>query len=300
MANRHYGKLGDLWKHIPLCEILSIETPVWYGESHAGDATYPLTRSDERDFGIFHLLDAVERAGETDDWIYTRYFKTTSREHFPGSPALAMDVLTDPSTQFVFCDLDQASLDNIRAFAMHDDRNVACIADDGVMTMDRWLRDASTSGAFVHLDPYLPGERASEDSLSSDELFFQLASRGIKVMLWYGFHASSSNETDERFRISRDARWQQINDAASDLEIDDLSLWCGEVFLRDMLRGPLPDDLGIHGCGVLCANLSDASIDRCRGAGEALVRWYDGATMSNGVAGDLVFEEIRLSETPAG
>jgi hypothetical protein len=33
MANTHYGEIGDIWKHLPLAEILAIERPRRYWES---------------------------------------------------------------------------------------------------------------------------------------------------------------------------------------------------------------------------------------------------------------------------
>lgn len=39
MANRHFAKLADVWKHLPLVEVLSIERPANYWESHAGHAS---------------------------------------------------------------------------------------------------------------------------------------------------------------------------------------------------------------------------------------------------------------------
>jgi hypothetical protein len=53
MANIHYGNIGDVWKHLPLAEILSMEAPNTYWESHAGSSQYPLTHSAERDYGVF-------------------------------------------------------------------------------------------------------------------------------------------------------------------------------------------------------------------------------------------------------
>jgi 23S rRNA (adenine2030-N6)-methyltransferase len=53
MANIHYGNIGDIWKHLPLAEILAIEAPSAYWESHAGSSHYALTHSPEREYGIF-------------------------------------------------------------------------------------------------------------------------------------------------------------------------------------------------------------------------------------------------------
>jgi hypothetical protein len=34
MTNIHYAKIGDVWKHLPLAEVLSIERPGRNWESH--------------------------------------------------------------------------------------------------------------------------------------------------------------------------------------------------------------------------------------------------------------------------
>jgi 23S rRNA A2030 N6-methylase RlmJ len=36
MANPHFGKLGDVWKHAALAEVLERERPRRYAETHAG------------------------------------------------------------------------------------------------------------------------------------------------------------------------------------------------------------------------------------------------------------------------
>jgi 23S rRNA A2030 N6-methylase RlmJ len=42
MANRHFGKLADVWKHGALLAVLDRERPARYAETHAGSGTYPL------------------------------------------------------------------------------------------------------------------------------------------------------------------------------------------------------------------------------------------------------------------
>ena len=62
MANHHYGRIGDIWKHLPLAEILEIEQPAEYWESHGGSARYPLTHSWQRDFGVFYFLSHAAKS----------------------------------------------------------------------------------------------------------------------------------------------------------------------------------------------------------------------------------------------
>jgi 23S rRNA A2030 N6-methylase RlmJ len=51
--NRHFAELGDVWKHLPLAEILHMDPPRVYWETHAGSASYPLTESPSRLHGLF-------------------------------------------------------------------------------------------------------------------------------------------------------------------------------------------------------------------------------------------------------
>jgi 23S rRNA A2030 N6-methylase RlmJ len=57
MANRHFGKAGDVWKHLMLCEVLAALKPTHYAESHAGTGVYDLVRDDERNYGVGHFLE---------------------------------------------------------------------------------------------------------------------------------------------------------------------------------------------------------------------------------------------------
>lgn len=38
MANRHFGKFADAWKHLVLGEVLVATSPARYAETHAGSA----------------------------------------------------------------------------------------------------------------------------------------------------------------------------------------------------------------------------------------------------------------------
>ena len=40
MANRHFGKIADVWKHAALAEVLELEPPGRYAETHAGSGAY--------------------------------------------------------------------------------------------------------------------------------------------------------------------------------------------------------------------------------------------------------------------
>ena len=61
MANPYYGDIGDAWNHPPLLELMRIDSPRFYWESHAGSARYPLLRSWQRDYGVFRFLEHASR-----------------------------------------------------------------------------------------------------------------------------------------------------------------------------------------------------------------------------------------------
>jgi 23S rRNA A2030 N6-methylase RlmJ len=79
MANVHYGNIGDIWKHLPLAEILAIEAPNTYWESHAGSSHYALTHSPEREYGIFYFARAANQSKLLSHAVYTQLLKGYER-----------------------------------------------------------------------------------------------------------------------------------------------------------------------------------------------------------------------------
>src|SRR5262245_52663142 len=98
MANPHFGKVSELLKHGLLAEVLAADRPMRFAETHAGSASYPLTHSPERDYGIYRFL------GTTDQTLRTSAYRqvltslsgeggATTPERCPGSPLVAMSIL---------------------------------------------------------------------------------------------------------------------------------------------------------------------------------------------------------------
>src|SRR5919112_3263013 len=168
MANVHYAKIGDVWKHLPLAEVLSIERPGSYLESHAGSSSYPLTRSPERDYGAFLFLKLAVRSSVLEGSAYRRLLYPSDHDEtpptYPGSPLIAMELLGDAGGRFVFCDVDGASLATIaedaRALGIPSD-HVRLMQGDGVSTLEKELvrlSEEEATGTFLHVDPYRPFE----------------------------------------------------------------------------------------------------------------------------------------------
>jgi 23S rRNA (adenine2030-N6)-methyltransferase len=97
MANIHYARIGDVWKHLPLAEVLAVERPGSYWESHAGSSSYPLTRSPQRDYGVFLFLERADRSKALKGSAYRRllYLRESGGipPAYPGSPMIAMEML---------------------------------------------------------------------------------------------------------------------------------------------------------------------------------------------------------------
>ena len=112
MANQHYGRIGDVWKHLPLAEVLAIHRPAEYWESHAGSTRYLLTPSWERDFGVFHFLAGSKQSPLL---AASRYRQLLSRYagFYPGSCEIAMRTLGTASS-YLLCDTD---LESVRSLA---------------------------------------------------------------------------------------------------------------------------------------------------------------------------------------
>src|SRR5215210_1608483 len=284
MANVHYARIGDVWKHLPLAEVLAIERPGRYWESHAGSSTYPLTRSPERDYGVFYFLERAGRSSALKGSAYRRLLDPCERgmtpQTYPGSPLIAMKLLGSAGSRFVFCDLDGASLANIaqdaRALGVPAGR-VRLVQGDGVSTLDgglAGLTEAEAARMFLHVDPYRPLEpgRGGETPL---RLFARAAERGVGCMLWYGFDATSDRA------VVLDALGEGIAGGA----------WYGEVSLRAEDLSEVGFDPGVLGCGVVMCNISQQALAACSRLGEGLAHAYAGARLPNGRDGALEFAE---------
>ncbi|HNS21298.1 MAG TPA: 23S rRNA (adenine(2030)-N(6))-methyltransferase RlmJ [Sedimentisphaerales bacterium] len=287
--NVHHGKIGDIWKHLPLAEILSIEKPTRYWDSHAGSAEYPLTHSWERDYGVFHFL---ENAGQSADLCNSAFFRVllglqSGKANlcvYPGSPGLAMTLLAQ-SAEYLFCNTDVRSIDSIRLVARTrglSEARARCVLGDGVVTVQKALSELPARGLgklFLHIDPYNPLERGEGRQHAAD-LFFEAASKGVRTMLWYGWDTNGTH----------DHIWAQLAESFHSLKFtESVSYWCGEISL---VEAPNPDP-GVAGCGILCGNLSDASILACTRLGNSLATVYQDATLPGNRSGAIDFHTVE-------
>jgi 23S rRNA A2030 N6-methylase RlmJ len=285
MANVHYARIGDVWKHLPLAEVLSIERPGRYWESHAGSSTYPLTRSPERDYGVFYFLEHTNLSSALKSSAYRRLLEPCERGStpptYPGSPLIALKLLKGAGEHFVFCDVDGASLANIaedaRALRVSAGR-VRLVHGDGIPALEEelaGLAEGEASGTFLHVDPYRPleRERGGESPLG---LFARAAEQGVGCMLWYGFDSRDARA------VVPDALRKRIAGHA----------WYGEVCLHAEDLSEVGFDPGVLGCGVVVCNVGQEALAACSHLGEGLAHAYASARrLPNGRDGALEFEE---------
>lgn len=303
MANRHFGKLGDVWKHLPLCEVLTVERPSLYAETHAGSAAYPPVDDPERRYGVHRFSSVAHRdavlAGSRyvthldwalggDDHGSSAASQTGVGPQVPGSPLLAMLELGG-SPRYVLCDIDPASVQDLNVWAARLDLadRVTVVEGDGMaIVTERVLDAAPDASAFVHVDPYDPDAR-EPGSVSALELTARLINTGVGVLYWYGFDAPA------------DRGWalRSLGHAT------DAGLWCGDMLVT-AADGAVHDDGDLGrattpgtGFGIVLANVTPPTLDRCRALGSALARAYDGAALPDGRSGALDFQVLTATAT---
>lgn len=294
MANRHFGEIGDVWKHLPLAEILAVEKPKDYWESHAGSAEYALKHSYEKDYGVFYFLEHTNESDALKSSSYNRVLKslvkTKELKTYPGSPFIAMNLLKNIS--FVFCDTDKESLGNIERAARKlkiPSKSLRAVERDGVPALAELaskvpLKDVDTVVAFI--DPYRPFVK-SENDMNALELFAYLSQRGMKTVLWYGYDSDEYREM-----IFSCVRMPFVNLDAETLVTP--SVWCADINLVAMEDATFSEVPGVFGCGIVCGNLSEKAREACDKLGHELAEIYESATLPGDRSGALVYRSMPL------
>jgi 23S rRNA A2030 N6-methylase RlmJ len=281
MANRHFGKLSDVWKHAALAEVLERERPRRYAETHAGSGAYPIVRDGERKFGILRFLKA---AADSEVLARSRYRAIAAswlNGHglYPGSALLAMTVLGDASS-YLLCDLDPRSAEDLRRWAGELNLSRCEIAQaDGMATVAAWLDSYDGKPGLVHIDPFDPDARSPggyPGGYSAFDLAARVASSGTQLVYWYGYDRPA-DQAWAYTRLTAQARGR---------------LWCGDVMVTGTSR--TAGDLGRAttpgtGFGIILANLQAGTVQACAAVGNALADAYASALLPDGSRGSLIF-----------
>lgn len=291
MANRHFAKLADVWKHRPLVEILSIERPGRYWESHAGSATYEMVDDPERRYGVLSFL---ETAPHLPALARSRYLAHLSSMRdpvghlmsYPGSPMLAALELGSECRYLVW-DLDPQSVANLRATALQLGiaSRVQIIDSDGMTALHQGaphLRAERVNGR-PHRPLRSPSRRPRRPIGAGSRPGTHRAAARPRV--WYGY------DRPER----RAWAFEELAKGSQDR-----SIWCGDVMVTTPGADPAGGDLGLAttpgtGFGIVCANLSTTAIDACQQLGHELAAAYDGVPLPDGRPGRLEFHHPNRS-----
>jgi 23S rRNA A2030 N6-methylase RlmJ len=279
MANRHFGKFADVWKHLIVDEVLENARPARYAETHAGSAAYAVVHDAERQYGVLGFLDDLSSSKALSTAAFSDVastFVTGTPPLYPGSALQAMTLLGD-QCKYLLCDVDPVSADDLRAWSSRLNLSHCEVAQrDGMAAVREWLGDPIST--VVHIDPFEPFAR-EEDGLCAIELAAEVADAGHTLVYWYGFDNPSQ----------RSWAMDEIRTLTS------APLWCGDFMVTSGTRASAADgDLGEAttpgtGCGVVLANGGSPLTDRCRDLALALVEAYDGKTLPNGESGHLDF-----------
>ncbi|NMG09846.1 hypothetical protein [Brasilonema sp. UFV-L1] len=111
MSYRHFGRIGDIWKHIPLCEFLAIEQPTSYIETNSAFPEYQLTGTFEQQYGVLHVEKNIKKSQIIQQSVYWKSLSSIFENRngvskYLGSPALALNILGASANKFVFFDIE--------------------------------------------------------------------------------------------------------------------------------------------------------------------------------------------------
>ena len=269
MPYTHYGEIGDIWKHVPLCSFLVREQPLHYVETNAAFPEYVLDRTERRSYGVFHLLQETEerRYGHLDASPYLRLARKGIGGGIPtylGSPGLAMELLQQRAG-YRFHDIEEEPLAAIGSYARQRglEGQVSTVQGDSIDGL--WFDiERMTADTFLHIDPYRIFEKNANGRCYFD-LFGKAIRRGVKTMLWYGYETlDEQEEVHGRMRAALDGRQDKVT--GIDFHIEGIG------------RSVTKVNPGVPGCGILIANLSPASESTFRSFAEELEAVYRHAT----------------------
>ncbi|MGH3385256.1 MAG: hypothetical protein ACRDO1_11800 [Nocardioidaceae bacterium] len=277
MANHHFGKFADVWKHLVVDDVLVHAKPVRYAETHAGSAAYAMVHDAERQYGVLGFLDGLPASKVLSAAAFSRVVSRFVRGEpslYPGSALQAMTLLGDDCS-YLLCDVDPVSADDLRTWGHRLQLSQCEVAErDGMAAVRELLQ--SRNATVVHIDPFDP-DRREDGGRSAVEVASEVGEAGHTLVYWYGF-----DNPDERAWAFADIRSRTT-----------APLWCGDIMVASLESATRGDgDLGAAttpgtGCGVVLANVSASLVAGFEDLAHALVEVYEGRKLPNGEAGHL-------------
>jgi 23S rRNA (adenine2030-N6)-methyltransferase len=279
---QHYGKIGDIWKHLPLCNVISIENPNIYIETNSACYEYSLAQTDEQKYGIYNFMDkAVDFQFLMDSEYYKVIYPFVNKDRYLGSPGLAVSLMKDSADKFIFFDTNIAALDNIQTFAIQNNltEKINVFHQDSVIGLFDLLPNLPNS-TLIHIDPYYIDKESSNGKTYMD-LFIKASEQGLKCFLWYGF-----NTLDDKNQLNDYIKTKLVQSNIS-------STYCSELIMEVIQKNSIVCNPGILGCGILTSNLSKDSYKVISEYSDLLIDLYKGTNYC-GFKGDL-YQDIIIN-----
>jgi len=247
MPYNHAGEIGDVWKHLPLCDILKIEKPVKYRESNSAYSEYTISVKPQTEYGILKILGL-----NSYEFMNSEYYSVLKKNgiddyRYTGSPGLALEILSDKARYF-FHDLEQEALNDVEAFARRKglQEYVKTVCGDSVLAfMDKdYLIDEND---FIFLDPYTPFDISEIAGFNFFDIFKKAITARSKTLMWYGYDSLNGQ------RLICELLKKMANE--NNVGIDSFDVW-----VKSMDADGCEINPGVPGCGLACANLSSESV----------------------------------------
>jgi 23S rRNA (adenine2030-N6)-methyltransferase len=276
---RHFGRIGDIWKHLPLCAVVVNEDIQTYVETNSAYFDYELEHSLEQNYGIGLFIEKAKRYQELSDSEYYKLIKPFfDKNKYLGSCGQVIHLLKDQPDKYIFFDLDKEALSSIEKSVVgfglsHKVETVQKDSATGLINLIPILNSKS----FVHIDPYVIYQK-NKDGHSYLDGFFEAVKKGIKCFLWYGF--DTLNEK------------RKINDyiLSGIKQTDPNTISCDELILNEIQDNTVSINPGVLGCGILTGNLSEKSIGIISRYANLLVDVYNDSPF-NGASGGLYYDK---------
>ena len=282
MTYKHYGKIGDIWKHLPLCNVISIESPNIYVETNSAHCEYSLAQSYEQKYGIYNFIEKAANFQLLKDSEYYKLIHPyVNKDRYLGSPALAISLIKDSADKFIFFDTNIAALDNIKTYAIQNSLTdkISVFNQDSIIGLFDLLPNLPDS-TLIHIDPYFIDKESSNGKTYMD-LFIKASEQGLKCFLWYGF-----NTLDYKNQLNDYIKSKLVQSNIS-------STYCSELIMEVIQKDSIVCNPGILGCGILTSNLSKDSYKVISEYSDLLIDLYKGTNYC-GFKGDL-YQDIIIN-----
>jgi len=247
----HAGEIGDIWKHLLLCEYWTWKKPKRYFETNSAFAKYLLPLTPLKEYGVFHLMDNAP-ADLLSKSRYMDILKNTNTDKnriYPGSPGQAMMLLRD-TAEYFFHDIEEPPLKDILDFSVSlglQDK-ITTVSGDSI----RSFLDCTyifNCNDLIFIDPYQPFER-NQSGRNFFDIFIKAYISGAKTVLWYGYDNLKNKKAifDELYMISK--------------KHSSCSIYTYDIWQNCMHYNTCEVNPGVPGCGMAVAHLSEASISK--------------------------------------